>query len=132
MKRIIVFAMLIAACGAAVCVRFYSNGLLVISPEGGVYSVFDGGRQIYYDKPPVWSDFSREAERWDFDGDIYRELELLGARTFKTETVCGVYVIYAYSPRLPKSALLDCGKVNIMAAVGSVNSIGYPLLCGSF
>ena len=112
--------------------RAMSNGMMSLSPKDGIYSIFINGRQIYYDRLPFLSPANAEAERWDFDGDAYAELRKLGGKIIKTETVCGIKIIYAYSPYLLKFEELSCGKVNLMAAINETSSIGYPLLCGSY
>lgn len=131
MKYLGLLVPLIAAAVTLAGVRLYSNGLLIISPSGGTYSAFLHGAQTVYEEPPMLSPQS-DAERWDFDGEVYVELKNLDAEIIKTEIVGEVTVIYAYTPRLVKSVNLDAGKVNIMAAIGNGSCIGYPLLCGSY
>lgn len=132
MKRVILLLLVIAASGTFVFLKLTSNGLLTVSPAGGVYSTFSGGVQTVYEKPPLLAP-AADAERWDYTGDVYAELGALDAGVLRTETVCGMTVIYAYTSRLPKSIELGCGKVNLMAAVSGVKiSLGYPYLDGSY
>lgn len=133
MKRAGLLILLIAACGAFALLKFASNGLLVISPAGGSYSVFAGGVQTAYGQPPAFPPYGIDAERWDYNGEAQGALSELDAEILAAEEVCGITIYYAHTSRLPKYIEISYGKINIMAAVrGGKVSIGYPYLDGSY
>lgn len=126
MKR---FIALLGATLLVIGVRLYNNGLLNCG--------YDGQLSVgKYDTIKTEAFLISGEHRMDICGDesvAFNVIDNLDATVLFTETVDGIKIFYAYSPRLSYPVTVKDNKINLMVAVSERGvSAGTPLLYGSY